>query len=738
MAFQVSPGVNISEIDLSTVVPAVSTTSGAISGVFRWGPINERVLVSSEVELARIFGKPKTGFNIETFFAAANFLAYSNQLYVSRVSTGSASNYQTGGGIPATVEYQGVTGAYTLQDQVFGVDVVGGVFEVGGQSQIELTLRTGVAYTFDISDATMDGGTFRFSETADGTHGGGTEYTGGVTTDGTPGQAGAYVLINVDEDTPATLYYYDENNAGRGGSIKVVPAGTGQVFDITKTDTEYSATIVSGGQDYQVGDNVVISGADLGGATPVNDLTLTVDTILDPEGDGVGSIASVTPSGTIDPEIVAPVVQHFVAKYPGAAGNSLRVDVIDTLTFGDLENAPSSRYFDIAPDDQRVHVAVIDTNGEFGTENAALEIYENLSLVEGTQEVDGTNVYLADVLNLRSSYINIPDETAVSSTPIGQLPLQDGSDGFDETDDSTLALLTGDNTGYGLFKSPNEVDVSLILQGKAIGGNSNASLTRFIVQEICESRKDCVAFCSPPSDTVVGRNRDDMVNLITSYMNALAIDSSYGFMDSGYKYQYDKYNDRYVYVPMNGDTAGLCVKTDAQRDPWFSPAGYNRGFIKNVIKLPFNPNQAERDALYKIGVNPIISQPGQGVLLFGDRTMTKKYSAFDRINVRRLFIVLEKAVARASKFTLFEFNDEFTRAQFVNLIEPFLRDVQGRRGIYDFKVVCDATNNTPEIVDRNEFVGDIYVKPARSINYVQLNFVAVRSGVEFEEIVGRQ
>jgi phage tail sheath protein FI len=207
-------------------------------------------------------------------------------------------------------------------------------------------------------------------------------------------------------------------------------------------------------------------------------------------------------------------------------------------------------------------------------------------------------------------------------------------------------------------------------------------------------------------------------------------------MDSGYKYQYDKYNDQYRWVPLNGDVAGLCVYTDNTRDPWFSIAGYSRGHIKNIIKLAYNPSHSDRDLLYKNGVNPVITQPGQGALLFGDKTLLATPSAFDRINVRRLFIVLEKAISNAAKSFLFEFNDEFTRAQFVNLVDPFLRDVQGRRGITDFRVVCDTTNNTPEVVDTNRFVGDIYVKPNRSINFIQLNFTAVRNGVEFSEITG--
>jgi len=288
--------------------------------------------------------------------------------------------------------------------------------------------------------------------------------------------------------------------------------------------------------------------------------------------------------------------------------------------------------------------------------------------------------------------------------------------------------------GYDLFKSAEDIDISLLLAGKAAGVNY-VQVANYLIDNIAETRKDCVVFISPNYESVVGTTQEPSDSVV-SFRNSIH-SSSYAVIDSGYKYFYDRYNDKYIYVPLNGDVAGAVVRTDNVRDPWFSPAGFNRGQIKNVIKLPFNPNKAQRDNLYKNDINPIVNFPGQGVILFGDKTALGKPSAFDRINVRRLFIVLEKAIATAAKFTLFEFNDTFTRAQFRNLIEPFLRDIQGRRGIYDFKVICDETNNTPERIDRNEFWGDIYIKPARSINFIQLNFVAVRTGVEFEEVIGQ-
>ena len=277
--------------------------------------------------------------------------------------------------------------------------------------------------------------------------------------------------------------------------------------------------------------------------------------------------------------------------------------------------------------------------------------------------------------------------------------------------------------------NPDSEDVSLIITGPAAEATVENAIT------LAETRKDCVVFVSPEKADCVdnpGFETTDVVN----FRNTLP-SSSYVVMDSGWKYQYDKYNDVYRWVPLNGDIAGLCARTDLERDPWFSPAGTNRGVIRNVIKLAWNPTKANRDTLYNAGINPVLTFQGEGTVLFGDKTMLDRPSAFDRINVRRLFITLEKAIARAARSSLFEFNDQFTRAQFVNLVEPYLRDVQGRRGITDFRVVCDETNNTAQVIDANEFVGDIYLKPSRSVNFIQLNFVAVRSGVVFEEIVGR-
>jgi len=293
------------------------------------------------------------------------------------------------------------------------------------------------------------------------------------------------------------------------------------------------------------------------------------------------------------------------------------------------------------------------------------------------------------------------------------------------------ALTAGEQKdGIDRFKDTETVDLNLFICGKADATKAGNAM------DMCTDRKDAVAFVSPElSDVVNVANEVTQTSNVKGYFDALT-STSYGMFDSGYKYTYDKYNDTYRWIPLNGDMAGLCARTDIVADAWYSPGGFNRGQIRGVVKLAYNPQKANRDILYRARINPICSFPGQGTVLYGDKTAQSKPSAFDRINVRRLFIVIEKAISTASKFQLFEFNDEFTRAGFRNMVEPFLRDVQGRRGITDFLVVCDESNNPGVVVDRNEFVADIFVKPARSINFISLNFIATKTGVAFSEVVG--
>jgi phage tail sheath protein FI len=565
MAFQVSPGVNVSEIDATTVVPSVSTSTGAIAGAFQWGPIDVLRQVASEDELVRVYGKPNSTTAVP-FFTAASFLSYSNSLFVSRADAG---------------------------------------------------------------------------------------------------QMNTAFALNVD------------------------PSGCAANAKIKSEDHYFN-----------------------GAFYPASNAQFT-----------------------------------FGARYPGALGNSLKVAIIANANGSVFSSAAYHEYFDKAPGtstwvaanhlstaNDEMHIAIIDEDGLFtGTPNTVLEKFPNVSKATNAKDESGNSIYYRDVIYQNSRYVYVVGQNNAT------WGVAANSDFEFEGENLTISFTRGVDdtptdgnvqTAYAQFGSSDNVDISLMMTA----GHSAAVTTNVI--GLAGTRRDCIALVSPALANVQAA---DPVSAVVNYRNnALAnVSNSFAVMDSNWKYMYDKYNDTYRWVPCNGDVAGLCARTDQDRDPWFSPAGFNRGQLKNVIKLAFNPNQSQRDTLYKAGVNPIVSFPGEGTVLFGDKTLLSKPSAFDRINVRRLFIVLEKAIARAARASLFEFNDEFTRAQFVNLVEPFLRLVQGRRGIYDFRVVCDETNNSPEVIDRNEFVGDIYIKPAKSINYIQLNFVAVRTGVSFDEIVGR-
>ncbi len=580
MAYSLSPGVTWSEIDLTTVVPAVSTTEGAFAGDFDWGPIDEVVSIANEIELVRWFGQPSDNTAV-SFFTAANFLAYGDNLRVVRAANTSLARNSTSGNTAALDKNRD---DWDINWDVFGTN------------------------------------------------------------------------------NPAYGMYAARWAGLLGNGIRVctfAKAGVGTA----------DADWVSWEQASQF--------------------------------DG--------PPGT--------------SKYAQDRGGA----------------------------NDEMHIIVLDTQGYFtgGIANSVLEKYSNVSKAVDATNDDGSSNYWVSVLADRSAYI-WPINNAISNTttPVVQTStwgsVAQGTT-FAQSNASfnfTLSrgVLAAPNDGqhqnaYVKFSDTDAYDTSLIM----MGGASN-TVSKYVVDNIANpegtyGRGDVVVFVSPQySDVVDQPGSETSKSVITRNFFG---SSSYAFMDSGWKKQFDKYNNKYRWIPLNGDIAGLCARTDQQRDAWFSPAGLNRGTIKNVTKLSWQPTKAERDVLYKNGINPVVTFKGEGTVLYGDKTLQAKPSAFDRINVRRLFIVLEKAISRAAKYSLFEFNDEFTRSQFVALVEPFLRDVKGRRGIYDFRVVCDETNNTQQVIDSNQFIGDIYVKPARSINFIHLNFVAVRSGVAFSEIVGK-
>jgi|LWDU01.1.fsa_nt_gi phage tail sheath protein FI len=607
MAFQVSPGINVSEIDLTTVVPNVATSIGAIAGGFNWGPVLERVSITNENDLVKVFGKPDD-ITSSYFHTAANYLSYSNNLIVVRNVKAGALNAVVGP-VPGTA--------------------------------------AGTSYaTFNADD------------------------------------------YDNDEPNYTDQLFVAKYPGILGNSLKAIA--------IDKHGWDQAVNLSAGSRSTDQ----------------------------------------------------AKFIANFDARGPGTSNSMANANGWD----GVEANRPTLN--------DEMHVLVIDEDGAWtGQPGYVLEKFAFISKASNAKRIDGSSNYIGTVLRNESAYIwlgakitittdstdaggGAPDRDAggvmsggafkringVGKEIIGgSLGSDSGSLGVDDNALTDAEL----KAGYNLYSNPEVVDVSLIMAGPA---DASANATgQHIIDTIASVRKDCVVCVSPSRASVVATTgQKDKVLL-----NATALgSSSYAIMDSAWKYQYDRYNDVFRYVPMNGDVAGLCARTDFTNDAWWSPAGLTRGTVKNIIRLSWEPSKAERDELYQAGVNPIITQTGSGVVLWGDKTMQTVPSAFDRINVRRLFIVLEKAISIAAKAMLFEFNDEFTRSQFINLVEPFLREIQGRRGITDFKVVCDSSNNTGQIIDTNNFVGDIYVKPSRSINYIQLNFIAARSDVSFSEIGG--
>lgn len=686
---QLSPGVNISEIDLTTVVPQVATTVGGFAGVFRWGPIEQRTLITSENELVDVFGRP-TNMNPETWFTAANFLSYSNALYVVR-----AANTST---------------------------VVAAIANTNGTASITNTVKN----DDDFDTKTFSSGVHYAARWA--------------------GDIGNSLKVSVCENASQ----YSSNIATSFSNSTVVTNTATSVASISVGNRFINAVVSyvivsSPGADtapeaISVTDSAVRSKLTVGDYIEVGNSTIGKQQL---KVTSIGGVNAVTDGGFAGITWFRIGVDQPLKIKSSASSNSINRY---WEYYNQVDSAPGQSTWqgingNTSANDE-MHIVIADQDGAFtSSPGAILEIYKGVSRATDAKLADGSTNYYKNVLKDRSKYVWPANDRNTGDSNTG-INLASSSNtlpftlsfrgGVDE--DAVTTSFADIARGYDLFASSDEVDISLLMTGRSRDGTYGEQLANYLIDNIAEVRKDCLVFVSPTSADVVNAGVSAADNVV-EFRSALR-SSSYAVMDSGYKYQYDKYNDIYRWIPLNGDIAGLCVRTDSVRDPWYSPAGINRGQVKNVVKLAFNPNPAQRDLLYKNSINPVISQRGDGVILNGDKTLLDRPSAFDRINVRRLFIVLEKAISRAAKSFLFEFNDEFTRAQFRNIVEPYLRDIQGRRGIYDFRVICDSTNNTPEVIDANRFVGDIYIKPARSINFIQLNFVAVRSGIEFSEIVG--
>ncbi|MDB4681337.1 phage tail sheath subtilisin-like domain-containing protein [bacterium] len=640
MAFQVSAGVLVQEKDLTRIIPAVSTSIGAVAIQATKGPLDEVTSISSEQELVSTFGKPNST-TFEGFFTAANFLAYSNSLRVVRVQNSSVANASQSGSTSFVIK-----NTQDYQDNY-----------AAGQGSVGLwAARTAGAF----------GNSLRIDSCPSAT---------------------AY-----EEAAKTTV---NDASTAVGDTVVTVTAGTG----------------ISAGDIVNFGDNFEYR------VVSISTNNLNIVRKDEPQyfgtSDSSGLHAAIT-----DGAAVRRRWRHYdlFDKAPG------------TSPFVQANGGTGDE----------IHVVVVDEDGQItGTKGDVLETFGAVSKASDAKTAQGSNNYYPDVIYNQSNYIYWMDHNAGGSnwgtaasgltftnvTAVSEVSLANGNDG-------TVATTAQKLTAYTKFADAETVEVSLIMAGNGDATHIDNLIT------IAENRKDAVVFASPERSDVVNIADDNTQKTnVVSFFNGIR-STSYAVFDSGYKYTYDRYNDLYRYVPLNGDIAGLTARTDLIADSWFSPAGLNRGIVRGAVKLAFNPSKTQRDELYRARVNPVATFPGQGTVLFGDKTGLTAPSAFDRINVRRLFITLEKAIATASKFQLFEFNDEFTRANFRNIVEPFLREVQGRRGITDFLVVCDETNNTGEVIDRNEFIAEIFIKPARSINFITLQFIATRTGVSFDEVAG--
>ena len=670
MGFQVSPGVEVKEVDLTNIVPAVSTTIGAVCGPFEKGPVSEITSISSEKQLVEVFGKPNAN-NFEYFFTAANFLQYSNSLRVVRTESALKNASSGGSGI---------------------------------------LIRNTLHYQESFADG-------------QGTHGTWSARTAGIHANG--------IKIDIcDKNNFSEMSNKQVNDASASAAEATITmdafdAADFAVGEVIEFYSDAGGTVFATGHEAQ---KYEITAVDFSAET------ITFRQLDDPAGSGL--IADLADDS-------------YVKRY---------------WSFSDLfDTAPGTSEFASARGvgDDEIHIVVYDSSGRqtgFDNDvagerlNSVLETFAFVSKHPEATTPQGNSNYYPDVIYRDSKFVYWGDHPTAAIDASGDwgqplssdLSVQGSkffnklSTGVENVDRSTLANGTDDYavtdgeqlTSYARFDDGEAVDVNLIMAAKATSTLATNLVT------IVEKRKDALVFISPERSDVVGvADSNTQTTNVKNFFDLLP-STSFAVFDSGYKYQYDRFNDVYRYVPLNGDIAGVTAFTESVADAFFSPAGFTRGQIRGAVKLAYEPNKDQRDTLYKARINPVNSFPGQGTVLFGDKTALAKPSAFDRINVRRLFIILEKAIATAAKFQLFEFNDEFTRAQFKNLVEPFLREIQGRRGITDFKVVADESNNTGEVIDRNEFVADIFVKPTRSINFITLNFVAVRTGVAFTEIGG--
>lgn len=678
----VSPGIRVREFNLDLVVPAVSSTTGALAGVFRWGPVGVPSLIDSEAALAARYGRP-SDLNGETWFSAQSFLAYGAPIWISRAANTITSN-GTAGALTAIANTGAVSNLvaqvvlsdddYVNKDGDFDTNVV---FVARYPGALGNSLRVSAVYSATDYGSAINLASF--------------------------GNTGATLSVNVGSNTAViTLTDVSVTAANTDGQNLAAKIAVTDVLEIGNTTVGKQRMKVTGALTVNAQGNTTAGNCTI--TVPLEDpLSLHTD---------YSSAVSLTRYWEFYSLVgVAPGQSQFVLQNGNTAAND------------------------------QMHLVVVDDGGKFtGVPGTVLEVFKSLSRAVDAKGLDNGSIYAKTVINQQSQYIrwanDLADAPSANAATVASssttepviLTLNSGADGADE-DTVPVSVLAA---AWDIFRSKDDYDVSLLVTGKARGGIGGEQMANYLIDNIAEPRMDCVVYASPEQDDVVNNRGNELADVLAFNNNVR--DSSYCFVDTGYKQQYDQYNDVYRWVPLCGDCAGLTARTDYTNDPWWAPAGFNRGALKNVVRLAYSPNQADRDVLYPVGVNPVVNFKGQGVTLFGNRTRLNVVSAFQDLNIRRLFIVLEKAISEMAKAFLFEFNDPFTQAQFRNTVTPYLRDVQGRRGIRDFRVRCDSTNNTDEVIRQDRFVGDIIVLPNRAIAFISLNFVAVGTSVTFSEI----
>lgn len=791
-----SPGIVVNEVDLTRgTSDAITTNIGAFVGPFERGPIGELVLINTEADLQRIFGDPNDS-NYEYWWTVSNFLEYGGVCYVVRCddSVGDSSGTFLQTMRNASDDVTGDTDIYVknqvdFEENWFQTDSLPGKFAAQtpgtwGNGLAVAVIDHGADYQFNLK------GTEIVVEATGVSVADNTEFASSLDS-GTV--VGKYIKLAAEDNgtgivAGSRVVEYD----GVGGAV---PSGA-QGFVIS-IDNGYYQILLTSTEDFQVGNtlsadtgttettnitaNYPEGSFELYGYSTRADVINTIwipNTYTLDEGINFGWTATptsnqkVTSGGAADSgdTYVWSVNNQLWVNLYSPSVNDLVTDGTNVfkleasgdwytaqIAFAGLpwyrfagRPASSQNALDLGASNDELNIIIYDADGSFtGTKGNTLETYFGVSKLTGARTQEGDDNYYINAINNRSSYIYANqtldatvDEINTGRAAVGSAIGENVAAEYITVEsylmaggvDNYTASLGELQAAYNLLVNENVSNLDYILQGPGMSNLSDSvSKANFIIS-ICEERKDCMAFLSPPRFTVIGKDSVSVTASIVEWADELS-SSSYVVFDSGYKYTYDRFNDQYRYVPLNGDIAGLMVNTALTAEPWFSPAGLSRGQVRNVVKLPYNPSKKQRDQLYTNRVNPVVTFPGEGTILFGDKTALGYSSAFDRINVRKLFLVIEREIAEISRTTLFEFNDDVTRSLFKNNVNPFLRDVQSKRGMYDFLVVCDTTNNTAEVIDRNEFIADIYVKPSKSVNFISLNFIATKTGVSFDESV---